>query len=62
MLDSNEISSLVDMEKDLLTHPLDKVEENDYLKDILQSEVFTKSEIEYLKYYFLMKKFLMKKR
>ena len=48
MLNDNEVSSLIDMEKDLLTHPLDKVEENDYLKDILQSEIFTKSEIEEL--------------
>lgn len=39
----SDITSLIDMSKDILTHPDDDI---DYLSDIFESEVFSKSEID----------------
>jgi hypothetical protein len=46
MLDTKEIASLVDMEKDILAHPLDSDIEDGYLDELLDDEIFTEAEIE----------------
>jgi len=48
-MDTREFKNLIDMEKDVLNHPnFEDSKEKDYLKGILKSEIFSKSEIESL--------------
>lgn len=48
MLDKNEFASFVDMSKDLIAHPTFQQEyiEEDYLSSLLDSEVFSKAELD----------------
>jgi len=49
MLDNNDLASLKDMSKDLLLHPnVEDSKEKEYLKGILESEIFNQAEIEEL--------------
>jgi hypothetical protein len=45
MLNSKEQASLIDQSKDILKHPLEIDGEEDYLSDILKSEIFSEAEI-----------------
>jgi len=48
MLSKNEIASLADMTKDLIAHPTiqdGRLQEEDYLKEIIDSEIFTTADV-----------------